>query len=109
MKTPPIQYCPECHSLKRKPNKECKNHEHYWIDQDGVLKANDKVSMAVSDISLAMVKRIANMYIDVEDTSAGRSAQRFWYLQAERLIKQYISMLKLTYKNSTMTKSSKQK
>lgn len=30
---PPIEYCPECHSLKRKPNKECKNHEKYWIDK----------------------------------------------------------------------------
>ena len=30
---PPIEFCPECHSLKRKPNKECKNHEKYWIDK----------------------------------------------------------------------------
>jgi hypothetical protein len=32
--TPPIEFCPECHSLKRKPNKECVNHDKYWIDKD---------------------------------------------------------------------------
>jgi hypothetical protein len=34
MKSPPIEYCPECMSLKRKPNMECANHEKYWIDKD---------------------------------------------------------------------------
>lgn len=31
--TPPDEYCPECMSLKRKPNKDCKNHESYWINK----------------------------------------------------------------------------
>lgn len=33
LKRPPVpdEFCPECMSLKRKPNKECKNHESYWI------------------------------------------------------------------------------
>lgn len=68
-----------------------------------------RVANAVSEVARQMVKGIANEYIDVEDTSAGRSAQRFWYVQAEKLIKQYTRMLKLTYKTSTITKSSKSK
>lgn len=26
----PVEYCPECHSLKRKPNRDCGNHDTYW-------------------------------------------------------------------------------
>lgn len=31
---PPDEFCPECLSLKRKPNRECVNHNSYWIDKD---------------------------------------------------------------------------
>ncbi len=36
LKRPPVpdEYCPECLSLKRKPNKECVNHEKYWIKKN---------------------------------------------------------------------------
>lgn len=30
----PVEFCPECMSLKRKPNKDCKNHESYWIKKN---------------------------------------------------------------------------
>jgi hypothetical protein len=46
---PPIEYCPECHSLKRKPNKDCKNHKYYWTDQNGELKTGGEVKLAVSE------------------------------------------------------------
>lgn len=57
-----------------------------------------RVAHAISEVARQMVKGIANEYIDVEDTSAGRSAQRFWYEQAEIMLKGYVRKLKLTYK-----------
>lgn len=57
-----------------------------------------RVANAISEVARQMVKGIANEYIDVEDTSAGRSAQRFWYEQAEIMLKGYVRKLKLTYK-----------
>lgn len=57
-----------------------------------------KVANAMTEIARSMVKEIANEYIDVEDTSAGRSAQRFWYEQGIEMLQGYVRKLKLTYK-----------
>jgi len=93
--TPPDEYCPECMSLKRKPNKECVNHEKYWIKKDDLIDAIDSVSVL-------MVKTIANKHIKVQDTHEGKSHQRHWYLVAQKmlkkLVKEYDKLCKDSYK-----------
>ena len=92
--TPPDEFCPECMSLKRKPNKECKNHDSYWI------KTNE-ISDAIDSVSVLMVKTIANKHIKVQDTHEGKSHQRHWYLVAQKmlkkLVKEYDKLCKSSY------------
>jgi hypothetical protein len=57
-----------------------------------------KVANAMTDIAKSMVKEIANEYIDVEDTSSGRSAQRFWYEHGIEILQAYVRKLELAYK-----------
>jgi len=102
----PIEYCPECLSLKRKPNKECVNHESYWISAD-MQKLYDEpwrkeLPNAIDKLSEIMVKTIANKLIVVQDTYDGRIAQRYWYKVAQKmlkkLMKEYERVCKEMYK-----------
>ena len=122
---PPDEYCPECMSLKRKPNKECVNHDSYWRDVDDCPKCNkpkrirnpsgycdhlelyyfqsekDTMTSAIDSLSEAMVKTIANKHIKVQDTHEGESHQRHWYLVAQKmlkkLVKEYDKLCKSSY------------
>lgn len=91
--TPPDEFCPECMSLKRKPNKECVNHESYWI------KTNE-ISDAIDSVSVLMVKTIANKHIKVQDTHEGKSHQRHWYLVAQKMLKKLMKEYKRVCKDS---------
>ena len=91
--TPPDEFCPECMSLKRKPNKECKNHDSYWI------KTNE-ISDAIDSVSVLMVKTIANKHIKVQDTHEGKSHQRHWYLVAQKMLKKLMKEYKRVCKDS---------
>ena len=101
----PIEYCPECHSLKRKPNKECKNHDSYWIKPTPakggdftlakLMKEYKKIKRAelqdaTESLAEHMVKTIANKHIKVQDTHEGRSHQRHWYLVAQKMLKKLV-------------------
>jgi len=50
------------------------------------------------DIALEMVKQIANKHIDVQSTWEGKDHQRYWYLEAEKILKKYESKVKKYYK-----------
>jgi hypothetical protein len=76
---PPEEYCPECLSLKRKPNKDCLNHEKIWN--------GNELSQAIDELARIMVEKIANDIIEVDTTSEGRSAQRHWFLQAQEALR----------------------
>lgn len=95
--TPPNEFCPECLSLKRKPNKDCKNHSCYPVKTDSITSLSD----ALAHI---MVKNIANESIRVQSTSEGRSAQRYWYVQAQnniaRMIREYRIACNFAYKKT---------
>ena len=90
---PPEEYCPECLSLKRKPNKDCLNHEKIWNGSE--------LSQAIDELARIMVEKIANDIIEVDTTSEGRSAQRHWFLQAQEALrmtcKQYKDALEEEY------------
>ena len=60
---PPIEFCPECMSLKRKPNKECVNHESYWIDK----------TQHLIEITKEKKKYIVRCVGDYEDIVIGKS------------------------------------
>jgi len=119
-KDPPDEYCPECMSLKRKPNKECKNHESYWIDKD-VQIAIDRLKDAkkhperlkpfvapppfnmndeIDGIAEDMVREIANKIIVVQDAHEGRSHQRHWYLVAQKMVKKLVKEYERVCKDS---------
>lgn len=53
----------------------------------------------VHDIALLMVKQLANKLIKVDNTWEGKVAQRYWYLEAHEMVKQYIYRIKNHYKN----------
>lgn len=97
---PPIEYCPECYSLKRYPNKACKNHDSYYRKADS-WNSLGEINELIVDLSEAMVKRIANRYIQVQDTHEGKSHQRYWYLRAQegirKALKSYKKSLYCTY------------
>lgn len=61
--TPPDEFCPECMSLKRKPNKECVNHEKYWIHKAPHL----------IEITKEKKKYIVRCVGDYEDIVIGKS------------------------------------
>lgn len=92
---PPDEFCPECLSLKRKPNKDCPNHKNQYDNQD-------ELNQTIDELARLMVEKIANNLIDVETTSEGRSAQRHWYLVAQtmlkKLMKEYERVCKESYK-----------
>lgn len=121
--TPPDEYCPECMSLKRKPNKECVNHDKYWIKKDecpgcgfkygGILRIHNmngecpimsnlkvepilkqikekSLDVSIDEFALLMVKTIANKHIVVQDTHEGRIAQRYWYKEAQKMLKKLV-------------------
>ncbi len=102
--TPPDEYCPECLSLKRKPNKECVNHESYWISTK-MQELHDEpwrlFPATIDEFSKSMVKTIANKHIVVQDTHEGKSHQRHWYLVAQKmlkkLVKEYDKLCKESY------------
>ncbi len=54
--TPPDEFCPECMSLKRKPNKECVNHDKYWINQ---------APTSVTGCTLTLT-RLNRLYMDIK-------------------------------------------
>lgn len=97
LKRPPVpdEFCPECMSLKRKPNKECVNHNSYWINRGDL---ND----AIDELASLMVKKIANRKIQVEDTGTGKAHQRYWYLRGkegiQRAVKSYKKSLNEAYR-----------
>ena len=62
-------------------------------------KANDAVVDDVQDIALLMVKQLANKFIKADNTWEGAAAQRFWYLEANKMIKEYVQNIKNCYKN----------
>ena len=102
---PPDEFCPECYSLKRKPNKDCKNHDSYWVDIE-VTKLyrdtkNSGLKNATDTLAEYMVKNIANKHIKVQDTHEGKSHQRHWYLVAQKmlkkLVKEYDKLCKSSY------------
>lgn len=76
MKSPPDEYCPECLSLKRKPNKECKNHNNYWIDKDEgldrVIQDNLPATHLI-EISKENKKYIVRCAGDYSDIVQGKS------------------------------------
>lgn len=51
------------------------------------------------DIAWLMVKQLANKHIKVNSTWEGAIAQRYWYLEANKMIKEYIRNIKNCYKN----------
>lgn len=53
----------------------------------------------VHDIALLMVKQLANKLIKVDSAWEGKVAQRYWYLEAREMVKQYIYRVKNHYKN----------
>lgn len=73
---PPIEYCPECLSLKRKPNKDCKNHNNHWIDKDEgldrVIQDNLPATHLI-EISKENKKYIVRCAGDYSDIVRGRS------------------------------------
>ena len=94
----PVEYCPECMSLKRKPNKECVNHDSYWVDIE-VTKLyrdikNSGLKNATDTLAEQMVRTIANKHIKVQDTHEGKSHQRHWYLQAQKMLKKLVKEYK---------------
>ena len=95
---PPDEFCPECYSLKRKPNKDCKNHDSYWVDIE-VTKLyrdikNSGLKNATDTLAEQMVRTIANKHIKVQDTHEGKSHQRHWYLQAQKMLKKLVKEYK---------------
>lgn len=116
----PVEFCPECLSLKRKPNKECVNHEKYWIDKD-VQIAVDRLKDAkkhperlkpfvapppfnmndeIDGIAEDMVREIANKYIKVQGSWDGKQHQRFWYLEAKKMLKKLMKEYKRVCKDA---------
>ena len=103
---PPDEFCPECMSLKWKPNMECKNHDSYWISSDMQRLYNEpwrtELPTAIDRLSETMVIKIANKHIKVQDTHEGKSHQRHWYLVAQKilkkLVKEYERVCKDAYK-----------
>ena len=94
----PVEYCPECMSLKRKPNKECVNHDSYWVDIE-VTKLyrdikNSGLKNATDTLAEQMVRTIANKHIKVQDTHEGKSHQRHWYLVAQKMLKKLVKEYK---------------
>lgn len=89
LKRPPVpnEFCPECLSLKRKPNKECKNHDEYYRHQEGLAET-------ITELSELMVKHIANKLIKVENTYSGKRHQRHWYLKAQKMLKKLMKEYK---------------
>lgn len=51
------------------------------------------------DIAWLMVKQLANKLIKADNTWEGAVAQRYWYLEANKMIKEYIRNIKNCYKN----------
>lgn len=122
LKRPPVpdEFCPECLSLKRKPNRECVNHEKYWIDKD-VQIAVDRLKDAkkhperlkpfvapppfnmndeIDGIAEDMVREIANKYIKVQGSWDGKQHQRFWYLEAKKMLKKLMKEYKRVCKDA---------
>lgn len=83
---PPDEYCPECLSLKRKPNKDCLNHGKTWT--------GNELGQTIDELARLMVEKIANNIIEVDTTSEGRSAQRHWYLVAQKMLKKLMAEYK---------------
>lgn len=76
----------ECLSLKRKPNKDCLNHEKIWN--------GNELGQTIDELARLMVEKIANNIIEVDTTSEGRSAQRHWYLVAQKMLKKLMAEYK---------------
>lgn len=92
--TPPDEFCPECMSLKRKPNKECVNHEKYWIHKAPHL----------IEITKEKKKYIVRCVGDYADIVVGRStAYEFseeytTFKEAIERAKEFMEYTKMFYK-----------
>lgn len=78
---------PEASKTKeRASGKDCPNHERIWN--------GNELSQTIDELARLMVEKIANNIIEVDTTSEGRSAQRHWYLVAQKMLKKLMAEYK---------------